>query len=262
MSIRLRFDRGGATDLPGWRPWVPALEPVTIAPDVAPVARRAWAERMRSEYIGVMMMRHLHGLLVDLNAPMDLQEAALAMTLHEQAHVRYCAEALVALGGEPSLDFEIDELQFPRSDRSLDQQLLEAVITTFCAGEVVAMALIRATLAEVPDSPFRELLKAIARDEVLHARFGSFLLRSIRYGEGPRWLEWPGDDAIRALLKAAVEGMRRRDVIDPREVEAFADSVAAQALRGVGIPEPKGFLAVYHRALDVEVPAAVAFLDA
>src|SRR5262245_61067206 len=71
-----------------------------LRPDVLVTARKAWEERARAEYIGVMVVRHFHGLLVDANAPMDIQELAITMMLHEQRHTALCVGAARALGSD------------------------------------------------------------------------------------------------------------------------------------------------------------------
>ena len=89
-SIGLRFDMSALADDPllkAARIETPTIEaPSDISDEVREVACRAWEDRTRSEYIGVMIVHHFHGLLVDLNAPMDLQEVALTMLKQEQEH--------------------------------------------------------------------------------------------------------------------------------------------------------------------------------
>jgi hypothetical protein len=263
-SIALRFDRAETLTLAG-------LERVRINPpdfgrpalsdQGRTLAQNAWAERLRSEYIGVMVMRHFHGLCVDLNAPMDVQEAALAMTLQEQQHAALCADALTALGGEPELSFDVDELQFTRSQAPLEEQLIHMLVGTFVVGEVVALALIKHTLKVVPDSPFREVLKSIARDEVLHARIGSFTLAHIRSENTPKWMRWPGDDFVRQSVQRAQQTMAQRDVIDPTEHAAFKEEHLARELMACAVPPSQGFYAVHMEALQTDVADALAFMN-
>lgn len=264
QSIALRFDRAETLSLAGLervRIQAPEFTLPALSEPGRTLAQNAWAERLRSEYIGVMVMRHFHGLCVDLNAPMDVQEAALAMTLQEQQHAALCAHALTALGGAPELSFDVDELQFTRSQAPLDEQLIHMLVSTFVVGEVVALALLKHTLKVVPDSPFREVLKAIARDEVLHARIGSFTLAHIRSEQAPRWIRWPGDDFVRRCVQHAQQTMAQRDVIDPGEKEAFNDERLATELMACGIPPSQEFYAVHMEALHTDVATALAFMN-
>ncbi len=264
-SLSLRFDRADTLSLAGLQR-IRINSPEMAAPALSDrgrkLAQNAWAERLRSEYIGVMVMRHFHGLCVDLNAPMDLQEAALAMTLQEQQHAALCADALTALGGEPELAFDVDELQFARNSNPLEEQLIDMLVGTFVVGEVVALALLKHTLKVVPDSPFRDVLKLIARDEVLHARIGSFTLAHIRSEKAPRWIRWPGDDFVRQSAQRAQRSMAQRDVIAPTEIAAFKDEQLANELMACAIPPSQGFYATHMEALQADVAGALAFMSA
>ena len=81
-------DRSSGTDYP------------EESPTPAGKGTRCREDRTRSEYIGVMIVHHFHGLLMDVNAPMDLQEIALTMVKQEQEHAALCMTAARALGSE------------------------------------------------------------------------------------------------------------------------------------------------------------------
>jgi len=229
---------------------LPALEPPPLSARVLPVARRAWEARARSEYVGVMVVRRFHGLLVDVNAPFDLQELALTMLLQEQQHTALCMAAAKALGSDGELSFELAELQRPRTDAPVDQQLVEMVVSAYCVGEVVALALIRHSIDVLPPSPYRDVLRRIARDEVLHGRLGAPLLRLIRSPEAKTWIDYPGDDVARKIADDAIALMRARDVVEADEAALFEDPESAQQLTAVGVPPSKAFRAAYLEALE------------
>src|SRR5690606_27920274 len=105
---------------------------------------------------------------------------------------------------------------------------LRAVVSTYLVGEVVALALIRHAIHVLPESGYRETLRRIARDEVLHARIGPALLRESRAGAA--WLPWPGDDVIRAIGRRAIDSMADRDVVEPDEAALFEDPTKATQL--------------------------------
>jgi len=228
---------------------LPELTPPELAPHVLPVARRAWEARTRSEYVGVMVVRRFHGLLVDVNAPFDLQEIALTMLLQEQQHTALCFAAARALGSEGALTFELAELQRPRSDAPVDHQLVEMIVSAYCVGEVVALALIRHSIDVLPSSPYRDILRRIARDEVLHGRLGAPLLRLIRSPEAKAWIDYPGDAVVRKMTDDAIAVMRARDVVEADEAALFEDPESARQLVEVGIPPSKAFRAAYLDAL-------------
>lgn len=255
--LLLDFDRSSLGDDPMIARHLialPVLPSVALPPRAAAVARRAWEERARSEYIGVMVVRRFHGLLVDLNAPMDLQELALAMLLQEQQHAALCTTAARALGSDGTLGFDLLELQQPRSTAPVAHQLLEMVVSSYCVGEVVALALIQHSIDVLPPSPYRDILRRIARDEVLHGRLGGPLLALLTDPRSRGWFEHPGPDVARAMAHAALSTMRARDVVEPDEAALFDDPATAEALVAVGIPPSLGFRARYHEALEREVP--------
>lgn len=259
--IALQFDMS-ALDVPivlKARAPLPELGPAPeLREDVRAIATRAWEDRARAEYIGVMIVRRFHGFLVDVNAPMDLQELALAMQLQEQQHANYCWEAARTLGSDGSLAFELNELQQPRDDSPLDRQLIDMILATYCIGEVVALVLLQHSIKALPDSPYRDILRRILKDEVLHARFGAELLRQVREGVEPRWIKAPDDTWLRSRARHHIQALRRRDVVEPDEAALFADEEAAAQLLSVGIPPSHRFKSVYMDALDNEVAETIA----
>ncbi len=260
--ISLRFDLSALT-MPivlSHRAPVPELgASPDLRDDVRQMAIRGWEDRTRMEYIGTMIVRRFHGLLVDVNAPMDLQELALAMQLQEQQHAIYCWEAAKTLGSAGDIGFEVRELQQQRDDQPLDLQLIDMILATYCIGEVVALRLLQHSIRALPDSPYRDILRRILKDEVLHGRFGPELLRQIRHGVAPRWIKPPGEAWLRRRAAGHIDAMRRRDVVEPDEAALFeGDPEAAEQLESCGIPPSAGFKAVYMDALDSDVPRALA----
>ncbi len=256
--LTLDFDRSPLADdgfFGGKLVAAPRFDPPALSPTARHLAQRAWLERARSEYVGVMIARKLWGLCVDLNTPRDVQELALRMVLDEQRHLSLCIAAAEALGAEPAVAFELPDLQQPRTDAPIGAQLVEMVAGTYAVGEAVALSLVTHAVKALPPSGFRDVLRAIAADEVLHGRIGRALLTVIRDGAG--WLTWPGDDAVGAIARRWRDAMRARDVIEDDEVAAFRDAALAAELQAVGVPDPIPFAAAYHRALD-DLPAAFA----
>ena len=258
-ALTLHFDRSPLADDGYFRSKLaptPAFEVPALRPDVRALAQRAWLERARSEYVGVMIAHKLWGMLVDANAPHDIQELALRMTLDEQRHLGLCIAAAEALGAEPDVGFEVEELQQARTAAALDDQLVEMLAGTYAVGEVVALRLVTHTIKDLPPSGFRDVLRSIAADEVLHGRIGQAVLASVR--DGCDWLRWPGDEAVRAMGRRWVDAMKTRDVVEPDEVAAYADPRAAEQLAAVGISDPQAFRAAYDAALAEDVPRAYA----
>jgi len=233
-----------------------------VRDDVAEVARRSWEDRARQEYVGVMLTRHLHGLLVEVNAPMDVQEAAISMMLDEQRHTALAIDAARALGSIGELSFDAEELRIARRPgESHDDELLRLLVGMLVVSEVVALDLLVFSTRALPPSSFRDVLRSIAKDEVFHARFGGLLIASLRDAAadgGPSWLPYPGDGRVRAIARAEVAAMRARDVVHASERELFDDPDARAQLEALGVPPPDAFRAVYAASLDTSVPAALA----
>lgn len=248
--VALSFDRSSVADTAVMRSTVGVLPRFEVPPlddDVRALAVRGWEDRARAEYDGLMSMRFFHGLLIDLNAPSDLQELAVVMMVQEQHHTALCVSAAVALGGSGELSFDVDELRRTRSSRELDEELLRVVLGLFCVGEPLALALLRHTLRAVPKSSFRQVHQRIAPDEALHAWVGRGMLAEMRR---ETWCAWPGDAVVAERFAAVLDWARARDVIEPDEVAAFEDPVRAAQLLSVGLPAPVPLLAAYRRAVN------------
>jgi hypothetical protein len=260
-TIGLLFDDVGLLGMPGSRR-LDLDAPEIIAPplrsDVHRIALRGWEDRLRAEYVGVMIMRRFHGLLVDLNAPMDLQELALAMTLQEQQHTRLCAAAAKALGSDLEVAFTVQELQQARSAEPLAEQAMAMIVGTFLCGEGVALELLKYCIAELPKNGFSGVLRLIARDEVLHVGFGVRLLAWLRRNPDNGWLAYRGDAWVRDFVAQQVAMMTDRDIVEPDEQALFAQPLAAAQLRSVGIADSAAFAARYHQALADKIPSLLA----
>ena len=252
----LQLDQSALGEHKGLRRFVPE-QPALTVPEVQPAvlegAMRAWEDRARSEYIGVMVMRRFHGLLVDLNAPLDLQDLALQMMLHEQRHTAMCMHAAAALGSTCEISFDLAELQQSRAESNPEVLALRMLCGTFATGEVVAQSLIKHSIKSLPSSGFRDILKRIAKDEVLHSTFGGILLAALKSDAAPTWLEYPGDAWVSACVFEHIEAMKLRDVIEPGEALLFEDATQASQMMSLGIPPSPAFKSYYLWALETEV---------
>lgn len=237
------------------RPALPELPPLDpqLHPEALALARLNWEARTASEYVGVMVSRKLHGLLVDLSAPIDLQTLALQFMLEEQQHAELCFAVALHLGSTGEILCDLEALQQPRSTAPLGHQLIEMLVGTYAVGEVCALALITHTLKALPASPYRDVLRRIAADEVLHARFGPLVLQQIRQGHTAQWLPHPGDATLWQIAEQTRQLMRTRDVIEDEELQGAQDPQIAAQIAQLGLPAPQAFKEAYFSALDREV---------
>lgn len=236
---------------------LPVLKKARGPAEILTAARLGWEERARSEYEGVAVAHRFHRLTVGLNAPMDLQELALRIALHEQQHARLCLRAAFSLGSDGRFA-SLPSAFTPEGGRPVSgTEFWELVCGAFAISEVIAFRLLRWSLRNLPESGYRGILARIQTDETLHCRLGFSILASFRGPErrnNPHWVEAPSDAWIRSTVRDHLSAASRRDVIDPVEAALFGRLRAAAALRRLGIPDPKGFLAVYTDAVEREVP--------
>ena len=249
-TLLLTFERSMVADDPLVKRHLqlkpPHFPPPTGPAEVLEVARRNWEERVRSEYLGVVIFRHLHDLLINLSAPLDIQQLAITLMSHESHHALLCLEAATSLGAGKDYVFDRVELALPRSRDPLPVQLVDHIVTVLCCGELVAYQLLTWTVANLPPSPYRDVLTRILKDEVLHARVGYTLLRSIKQ-EG--WCPWPGDTHVREVIARYAQALRVRDVVDEEEVALFQRAGATEVLLQLGVPHPDGFREVYFSSI-------------
>ena len=264
VSIGLQFDESPLSRIRLVRmnrAELPVLRPGRAVPPVLAAARDGWENRVRAEYEGMALARRFHGLTVELNAPMDIQELALKMTLQEQQHARLCMAAASSLGSAGMIAFDAGKLG--GADAPSDPRLAfwELVCGPYAVSEVAAFRLLSSSIRMLPPSGYRKILETILADEALHARIGFLILSSLRMPRlrrRPRAtgieIEPPSDAWIKDYVGRFIgEGMRR-DVIDPAEAALFEDEGHSKSLRALGIPPARAFKAAYLDALRVDVP--------
>ena len=250
--LQLTLDEANLSSLKHFRKrlrLLPTLPKITASKEAVHTARLHWEERARSEYIGTLNLYHLHGLLVDMNAPMDLQEISLQMIHEEQQHVRLCMNAAHHLGSNGQLNFNILEIAPRRTDVPLNEQFLENLIGMFSIGEVVALKLLNHSIKELRPSSYREILVDILRDEVFHARFGGDLLAHLNESK-PDWCPLPSNDWIENTKQQFIQYMKSREVVDPEEVRIFESQKLATDLNQLGVPCPVSFKRKYFSILE------------
>lgn len=253
--VRLRFDESPLAALPELarlRPKLPVFHVEPNLPEaVIDVARTHWERRLASEYVDVMVMRRFHGLLVDHNSPMDLQELALRLAQQKQTHVALCAAVARSLGSPCEIEFDLGDLQQARDSRPIAHQLVELVASVFTVGEVVALALIRHAIQRTPPSHYRDVLKRMAANELIHGRIGVPLLSELRQAA---WFTWPGDDLLHFFVLRHVQAMLDRELVPDAELRIAENPLFEAALTLLGVPAPLPYRMTYLAALQSEVP--------
>lgn len=147
------------------------------------VAADAWLFRALVERTATTRFA---GLAQRLRAAGDADFATLAQNASEdeRRHVTLCLELVDRLGANrPDDDTGWDAP--PLAPRGFDarQALIYEVVAQCCVAETESMATLSTLMAQMEPSPFRDVVHAIARDEVGHARLGwAFLERHSRSG--------------------------------------------------------------------------------
>jgi hypothetical protein len=135
-------------------------------------ARATWLGRMVNEHGSARVFEKLAGQVRAAGLDPSLAEKCLVFASEERTHGLLCGAVVEALGGRavaPALTEEVFPLH---EDATPVEGVLRNVLSICCLSETVAVSLIGAERAEMPEGPLRERLTRIWADEVGHARFG------------------------------------------------------------------------------------------
>jgi hypothetical protein len=223
---------------------VPIDKDLQLPQDLMAAALLVWQNRAISEYQGALMFNDFYGLLVNLNAPMNLQLLANQMATEEMSHAIACFSIAKHFGFDGS--FQIRALQ--GSTEVSHANLYHFVISTFLMGEYVAFHLLADTIRQVSSNVYKETLRRILRDESVHARIGVKFIAFAR-SNNPDWCPYPGDQWIQEQIQFHREYFLGRDVIEPAEVKAFQSAKGRKHLPTVGIGDPERMKSLYMKLM-------------
>jgi hypothetical protein len=137
--------------------------------------RLEWARRVEAEYRSAALTQHLTLWLIQMGASPDLIRDGLRITDDELRHAELSHQVVLAAGGTvPVLDRE--RLGLRRTHESLEDDVLDTCVATFCLGETVAVPLFRALREQCQVPVARAALDQVLLDEVRHRDFGWALL--------------------------------------------------------------------------------------
>ena len=145
---------------------------ITAPPHLVDSARATWLGRMVNEHGSARVFEALATQMRAAGLEASLAEQCGTFAAEERTHGLLCGAVVEALGGRataPALPPE----EFPlHEDATPVEGVLRNVLSICCLSETVAVSLIGAERAEMPDGALRDLLTRIWADEVGHARFG------------------------------------------------------------------------------------------
>jgi hypothetical protein len=134
--------------------------------------RNEWRARIAAEYTSAAITQQLTLWLMQAAAPPDLIDAGLAIVADELAHSRLSHQVYTAAGGTEPPALEREALGIRRATRTLEHDILHAVVRVFCLGETVAVPLFSHLRGKCSVASARTALDRILKDEVRHRDFG------------------------------------------------------------------------------------------
>jgi hypothetical protein len=138
-----------------------------------------WRLRMEFEHRSSMVFAQLAGQLYEANATLDAKVVMLRMAQDELRHTETCARVVAALGGEPTVETELEVQPLARhAGIGAEERALRNVVYTTCCSEMIACARFVATLDRTRDPFLRHALRTLLADEILHGQFGFHYLEA------------------------------------------------------------------------------------
>ena len=204
-------------------------------------ARSWWARMMRTEYESSSVFTDLALQMRQIDAPIDVQSAALRMAHEELRHAELCGTVLdrarrrggdpgaagAARGGSPRL--------LARGD------VLRNVIYGCCLGETVNAARLAKWIAQTRDPFIRETFRQLAADERFHAQFGYFYLETQR-----EWLAARPEvrQSIARYLRYAFANLEQHMGANPANARPPTDDE-----RAIGLPDLTDLSATFQETI-------------
>lgn len=203
-----------------------------------------WAHRVEVEIEAAARFEAIATGLRRMDAPSVLILESLRCAADERHHAVLCSEIAAAHGVESNPRAPFAHRWLGPASLSHDDRLLYEVVAVSCVVETVATALQVHMLKRMAPSPYRRVLREVARDEVRHARLGWSILG------------WAGPRAevlmpyVPMLIEQARQEGLQSGVDDPVQIGELPSEerrrVVDEAVQGVVLP---GLAAVLEGSL-------------
>ncbi len=161
------------------------MPPLSTPAGLRDAAIRTWRGRMSNEHQSAEVFEQLADQMSRAGYGTQAVAEVAGFAREERRHGVLCGAVVEALGGEARFELQERGRLPDHQDVSLDEAVLRNVLSIACLSETIAVSLIGAERAEMPDGPLRSLLTDIWADEVGHARFGWRLLGATLPGASP-----------------------------------------------------------------------------
>lgn len=137
------------------------------------LARRVWADRVRTEYRSIQIMNRFLTEVLGAGDPLEVFAGACDLITDEARHVRLCVALTEALGGRPALPDPI-ELRDPEPylRAPMAERACHTAIAMLCVNETISVAFIEDLRARCDDPAVKRVLDATVEDEEGHQGFG------------------------------------------------------------------------------------------
>jgi hypothetical protein len=194
-------------------------------PGLGDAAIATWRQRMVNEYSSSRVFEALSVQLLAAGGCDDEAEACRGFADEERRHGILCGAVVEAMGGE-AVDAMPEPKPFPRHAGVAPlEAALRNVLSICCLSETVAVSLIGAERAEMPEGELHDLLTGIWADEIGHARFGWTMVER----EIPR-LDDAARDRLGAYLRVAFCHLETHEIAFLPEGPGFGDAGATVGL--------------------------------
>jgi hypothetical protein len=206
-----------------------AFDVAAHAPAVIDAARAWWARMLRTEYESSSVFIDMALQLRQIDAPIDVQGAALRMAHEELRHAELCGGVLAALGVAPVIPAPPVLRLAVHPDCSLEETVARNVIYGCCLSETVNAARLAKRIAYTRDPFIRETFRQLAADERFHAQFGFFYLETQR-----EWIYARPDvrQSIAHYLRYAFANLEQQMGANPANARPPTDDE-----RAIGLPD-------------------------
>lgn len=193
---------------------------VAIRAELRPVAASAWVFRCRVELEAEARFERLAARMERLGDPVELVALARGAAADERRHAALCAEEAGRLGEEPSLAPVRVLPEIAPAGASPGERVLYELTAASCISETESVTVLTALLEAARAPGLRRTLRALARDEVRHARLGWAYLAQAR--AAGRDLAFLGP-----LVPAMLAGSIAPDLFEPGGADEEDDALLA-----------------------------------
>ena len=212
-------------------------------------ARRAWQERVRTEFRSIQIMSRFMTEVLGAGDPLEVWAGAADLVQDEVRHVRLCVSLVEALGATPAFPDSV-ELRDPEPylKAPMPERALHTAISMLAINETLSVAFIEDLRARCEEPAVRRVLDATLEDEEGHQEFGwEYVATSLRRFPVGSLASW------RHLVEVTLEPHRRAadralERVPPseRKLEAHPDTERV----GLGLFSPARQALVMQRCME------------